>query len=562
MGSLFIDGKSCNFNLGDSVLDVARRNNIEINTLCYLKECGNFGHCSVCLVENEETGELVKSCSVKAEENLKILTNTEKVTIAVKERVSAILNHHNFKCGSCKRKNNCELLSLVVKTRAKKTVHFEHSEVEIDKRSKSIVYDKTKCINCGRCVSSCIAKSGTNAIRFTDWDLSFDESKCLLCGQCVVACPVDALYEKSHIEIVEEALKDKSKHVIVAIAPSVRTSLGEEFGEEFGTDVTKKIYTALRKIGFEKVFDVNFAADVTIVEEGTEFINRIKNNGPFPMFTSCCPGWIRLVENYNEELMRNVSTTKSPQQIFGALAKTYYPKVSNLNPKDVFMVSVMPCTAKKFEADRAEMHRDENKDIDGVLTVRELAKLIREYKIDFSELEDSEVDETMGEYTGAGTIFGATGGVMEAALRSTKDLVEGVSLNKIEYKALRGLEDIKEATVEIAGKEYNIAVINSGKSFFKFKEAGYLDKKQYHFIEVMACPGGCINGGGQPRLKAKDKDTIAYREKRTEVLYNQDEHKRYRKSHENPALIKAYESYLGEAGGELAEKLLHVHREV
>ena len=388
-------------------------------------------------------------------------------------------------------------------------------------------------------------------------DLGFDNTNCLLCGQCVTACPVDAIYEKSHIERVKNALEDPEKHVIVAMAPAVRASIGELFGMGFGVDVTKKLYSALRELGFDKIFDINFGADMTIMEEATEFIKRIKNNGPFPMFTSCCPSWVRLVEKYHPEFLNNLSSAKSPQQIFGSATKTYYPELVDIDPSRVFTVTIMPCTSKKFEADREEMSINGLRQVDAVLTTRELAKLIKDNKIKFKDLEDSEVDSAMGEYSGAGAIFGVTGGVMEAALRTAKDFIENEDLENVDYKMVRGLAGIKEATVKLDGKEYNVAVINGSKSLFEFIESDKMKEKQYHFIEVMNCEGGCVNGGGQPHLSSAQREKIDIKTVRGSVLYNQDEHLIKRKSHKNEALKKMYENYMGQPGGEKAEELLH-----
>ncbi len=558
MKTIFINNLKVHANDDDSILSVAKKNNINIQTLCYLEECQNIGHCGVCLVEVDETGELIRACSTKVKDGMRISINTNKVQNAVRERLSEILNHHNFNCGTCVRKGSCELFELTIKNHAKKTKSLEYN-IEPDTRSTAIIYDKSKCIECGRCVSTCRDKSGTEAIRFANLDFSFDDTKCILCGQCVVTCPVGALYEKTHLDRVKEALKDKNKHVIVAIAPSVRTALGEEFKMGYGADVTKKVYTALRNLGFKKIFDINFGADMTIVEEGTEFIERIKNNGPFPMYTSCCPGWIRLVENYYPELLHNISSAKSPQQMFGAATKTYYPTVENLNPKEIFTVTVMPCTAKKFEINREEMVNRGIKNIDATLTTRELAKLIKESGMDLYSIEEGEVDRAMGEYTGAGVLFGATGGVMEAALRSIKDLVEGKSFEEVDYEVVRGLENIKEAVITIDGNDYNIAVINGTKNFVEFYNSGLLDKKQYHFIEVMACPGGCVNGGGQPILPPEKREKINQKKERASVLYNQDKHLIYRKSHKNEALMTMYKVYIGKPGNDIAHELFHVH---
>lgn len=569
MDYIIINGKKVLANQGETILSVAKRNEIDIPTLCFLKDCSNMGNCGVCLVEVSGEKDLVKACSYKVKNGDIINTANERVQRAVKKRVSEILNDHNFKCGKCSRLENCELLKLIIKVNGKKTENFNIDEkTYIDDRSKSIVIDRSKCIKCGRCISACREKIGTKIMDFRNIDneisvgpenlACFDETKCLLCGQCVAACPVGALSEKSHINRVEEALKNNDKHVIVGIAPSVRAAIGESFGMGYGIDVTGKLYASLRKLGFDKVFDVNFAADVTIMEEGTELIERIKENGPFPMFTSCCPGWIRLAENYYPNLLDNISSAKSPQQIFGAASKSYYPFIEKIDPKKVFTVSVMPCTSKKFEADRFEMVNDNIKNIDAVLTTRELAALIKRNNIDFNTLKDEDADPQMGEYTGAGTIFGATGGVMEAALRTAKDLIEGVSLENVDYKEVRGLKGIKEATVKIGGIDYKVAVVHGGSNLFEFIDSGMMDKGNYHFIEVMACPGGCVNGGGQPHVNSIDRENIDIKKIRASVLYKQDENLSKRKSHKNNSVLKMYDTFIGEPNKGKAHELFHL----
>ena len=570
MKNITINGNKILVSNEDNLIKVAKENGIDIPTLCFLEDCGSVGQCGVCLVEIEGQEDLVKACCLVPEDGMVINTNTERVQEAIKERVAALLDKHEFKCGPCKRRENCEFLKLVIKTRARATKPFvvaDKSEY-VDDRSKSIVIDRTKCVTCGRCVAACKTKTGTESIKFIEVDgkniigpenlKCFDDTNCLLCGQCVAACPVDALSEKSHMDRVKDALADEEKHVIVAMAPSVRTAMGELFKMGYGVDVTGKVYTALRQLGFDKIFDINFGADMTIMEEATELVERIKTGGPFPMFTSCCPAWVRQVENYYPNLLENLSTAKSPQQIFGTASKTYYPTTLDIDPKNVFTVTIMPCTAKKYEADRPEMENDGLRNIDAVITTRELAKMIKDAKIDFAKLEDSEADPAMGEYTGAGAIFGATGGVMEAALRTAKDFVEGKDLENIEYEQVRGLAGIKEATVDIGGENYNVAVINGASSLFEFINSGKMDEKQYHFIEVMACPGGCVNGGGQPHVNASDRLNMDIRSVRASVLYNQDKNLKKRKSHENGALNKMYDTYMGEPGHGKAHELLHM----
>ena len=568
MNKIIINDKTIEFDGDKTILDLARENGFDIPVLCELKNCGNKGQCGVCLVEQEGNDRLLRSCAIKAKDGMVIKTDSEKVLEARKERVAELLDEHEFKCGPCKRRENCEFLKLVIKTKARAHKPFvvaDKSEY-VDDRSKSIVLDRSKCVKCGRCVAACRTRTATNSIKFHRIDgvrlvgpeelKCFDDTNCLLCGQCVAACPVDALSEKSHIERVQDALNDPEKHVIVAIAPAVRTSMGELFKMGYGQDVTGKLYTALRKLGFDKVFDINFGADMTIMEEATELIERIKNNGPFPMLTSCCPSWVREVENYFPELVENLSTAKSPQQIFGSASKTYYPQVADIDPKKVFTVTVMPCTSKKFEADRPEMENEGIRNIDAVITTRELARMIKAAKIDFAKLEDSEVDPAMGEYTGAGVIFGATGGVMEAALRTAKDFMENDNLDNVDYEAVRGLAGIKEAEVEIAGNEYKLAVVNGAANVFELVKSGKIN--DYHFIEVMACPGGCVNGGGQPHISAEDSDKIDIREIRASVLYNQDKNLEKRKSHQNSALLKMYENYMGKPSHGRDHELLHI----
>ena len=569
MGVITINGNEIQFSGDPTILEVATENHIDISTLCFLEECSDIGTCGVCVVEIQGEDQLLKACVAKAEDGMIVETKTPKVEEEIKSRLSAILDKHNFKCGPCKRKENCELLKLIIKHRARASKPFivKDPQEYIDDRSKSIVIDRSKCVMCGRCVEACKNKTNTESIKFQTKDNKdvigtesfkcFDDTKCLLCGQCVIACPVDALYEKSHLDRVKEALEDPKKHVIVAMAPSIRTAMGEMFKMGYGVDVTGKLYTALRILGFDKVFDINFGADLTVVEEATELVDRIKNNGKFPMFTSCCSSWVRLVENYYPELLDNLSSTKSPQQIFGTASKTYYPRVEGLDPKDVFTVTIMPCTAKKYEADREGMENYGLRNIDAVLTTRELAQMIKDSKIDFKNLEDGKVDEAMGLYTGAGAIFGVTGGVMEATLRTAKDLLEGKSLPDVDYEDVRGFKGIKEATVEMAGKEYNVAVINGAANLFEFINSGKINEKQYHFIEVMACPGGCIDGGGQPHVPSMDRFNFLIKDLRSSVLYNQDRELPRRKAHKNAAILKMYESYMGKPGEGLAHDILH-----
>ncbi|MGL5576020.1 MAG: ferredoxin hydrogenase [Sarcina sp.] len=568
MSLVTINEKQIEFEGKESILKLARENGIEIPTLCFLEDCANVGQCGVCLVEIEGQEKLARACAMKAKDGMVVKTNSERVQEEIKLVVSTILDKHEFKCGPCKRKDNCEFLKLVIKTKARATKPFkvENKADYFEDASRAITFDKSKCTVCGRCVAACRTYTKTNSIKFHKVgterrvgavDLKcFDDTNCLLCGQCVLACPVDALQEKSHVDRVTEALNNLDKHVIVAMAPAVRASIGELFKMEFGADVTGKLYTVLRQLGFDKVFDINFGADLTIMEEATELIERLKENKNLPMFTSCCPSWVRQVEKFYPELKANLSTAKSPQQIFGVTTKTYYPHQVGLKPKDIFTVTIMPCTAKKFEADREDFEFMSRRDIDAVLTTRELAKMIKDKKIKFTDLEDGIVDSLMGSYSGGGAIFGTTGGVMESALRTAKDFIEGETEVVTEFKEVRGYTGIKEANVKIGNYDLKVAVINGAANLSEFIKSGKLEEG-YHFIEVMACEGGCINGGGQPHLSAEQRASLDIKSLRGKVLYNQDANLPKRKAHQNPEIIKLYKECMGKPGECKARDLLH-----
>lgn len=573
MKRVIIDNKVIETEENISVLELARKNNIYIPSLCFLERCNSVTKCAVCLVEVESKGvkKIATACTTIAEDGMIVNTNSEKVHDMVKKRISSLLNKHEFKCGVCLRKENCEFLKLVIKTKARADKPFiaQDRSLYMDTSSNTIQIDRTKCVQCGRCIDACKRENGESILQFikkdgkriisTPEENKFEDTNCILCGQCVSSCPVAALTEKSEIKKVKEALSDETKHVIAAMAPAVRTSLGELFNMGYGKDVTGKAYTALRKLGFDKVFDIVFGADMTIKEESLEFIKRIKNGGPFPMFTSCCPSWVRLVQNKYPQYLKNLSTAKSPQQIFGAATKSYYPAISNIDAENIFTVSIMPCIAKKYEADLDYNNINGIKEIDAVITAREFAKLIKEQKIPFTKLEDSDADPAMGEYSGAGVIFGATGGVMEAAIRSAKDIMENKELDNIEYKQIRGFNGIKESSVEINGQTYNIAVVNGANNFTEFIESGKINEKQYHFIEVMACEGGCINGGGQPHVSSETRTNVDYKKLRASVLYNQDKNKplEKRKSHKNPSIVKMYENFVYKQEKNFASKYFH-----
>ncbi|AEG16437.1 hydrogenase, Fe-only [Desulfofundulus kuznetsovii DSM 6115] len=565
MVTLTIDGLKVQAEEGSTILEAARRANIRIPTLCYLPEVQAIGACRVCLVEIEGNRNLQPACVFPVSEGLVVHTNNVRVRRARKFSVEMILSDHPMDdCLTCTRNQRCELQKLADELGIRE-VKFtgEKSEGRLDNLSPSIVRDQSKCILCRRCVTVCKEIQEVAAISIqgrgfkTRVEPAFGESlndvACALCGQCILVCPVGAIHEKEHIEEVWHAIFDPSKFVVVQDAPAVRAALGEEFGYPPGTLVTGKMLAAVRRLGFDRVFDTNFAADLTIIEEGHELLKRIKEGGVLPMITSCSPGWVKFIEHFYPELLPHLSTCKSPHQMLGALVKTYYAQKVGVDPKDMVVVSVMPCTAKKFECNRPEMNGSGYKDVDYVITTRELAKMIKQAGIDFASLEDGYYDDPLGEYSGAGTIFGATGGVMEAALRTVYELVTGKTLERLEFTAVRGLEDIKEAVVPVEGLgELKVAVAhglgNARKILDRIKDGS----ADYHFIEIMCCPGGCVGGGGQP-LPVNDEIRML----RARALYQEDEKLRIRKSHENPSIKKLYEEFLGRPLGEKSHQLLH-----
>jgi NADH-quinone oxidoreductase subunit G/NADP-reducing hydrogenase subunit HndD len=565
MVTLTIDGLKVRVEEGSTILEAARRANIRIPTLCYLPEVQAIGACRVCLVEIEGNRNLQPACVFPVSEGLVVHTNNARVRRARKFSVEMILSDHPMDdCLTCTRNQRCELQKLADELGIRE-VKFtgEKSEGRLDNLSPSVVRDQSKCILCRRCVTVCKEIQEVAAISIqgrgfkTRVEPAFGESlndvACALCGQCILVCPVGAIHEKEHIEEVWHAIFDPSKFVVVQDAPAVRAALGEEFGYPPGTLVTGKMLAAVRRLGFDRVFDTNFAADLTIIEEGHELLKRIKEGGVLPMITSCSPGWVKFIEHFYPELLPHLSTCKSPHQMLGALVKTYYAQKVGVDPKDMVVVSVMPCTAKKFECNRPEMNGSGYKDVDYVITTRELAKMIKQAGIDFASLEDGYYDDPLGEYSGAGTIFGATGGVMEAALRTVYELVTGKTLERLEFTAVRGLEDIKEAVVPVEGLgELKVAVAhglgNARKILDRIKDGS----ADYHFIEIMCCPGGCVGGGGQP-LPVNDEIRML----RARALYQEDEKLRIRKSHENPSIKKLYEEFLGRPLGEKSHQLLH-----
>ncbi|SHH31989.1 NADH-dependent [FeFe] hydrogenase, group A6 [Tepidibacter thalassicus] len=564
MVNLTIDGKSVSVDEKSTILDACKKLGIDIPTLCYHPELKVEGNCNICCVKIEGKDDFVPSCSTLVEENLIVFTNTDEVKQKRKSILKELLSKHPNDCLTCeKASGDCELQNLCYILDVNRDEVPFKGEIRmdlIDCSSDSIVRDMNKCILCGRCISVCRDIQGIGIYEFnseknlvrTVGDKSLKETNCINCGQCVKVCPVGALYEKTQIHEALKALLDNNKHVVVQIAPAVKNTLGEEFGLAPGTDVTGKVVVSLRKLGADKVFNTDFSADVTIMEEGNEFISRLKEGKNLPLLTSCSPGWIKFVEHNYPELLKNVSSCKSPQQMFGALSKSYYAKKSGIDPKNIVSISIMPCTAKKFEANRPEMEVNGIRDVDIVLTTRELAKMIKIKNIPFLDLEDEDFDKFLGKGTGAARIFATSGGVMEAALRTVSYVLTDGEMDDIDYKSVRGLDGIKEAEIKINGTVVRVAVVNGALNTRKLLDKVVNGEVDYHFIEVMGCPGGCLGGGGAPIPDNKE-----IMEMRKEGLYNSDRNNEIRRSFENPEVKELYDEYLKNPGSHLAHKLLH-----
>ena len=564
MVTLTINGQTVLTKKSSTVLEAARAAGIYIPTLCYHPELSREGACRLCVVEASGARSLVASCVYPVAEGMVVETNTPKVREARKLVVELLLANHPKDCLSCQKSMDCELQTIAAELGVRK-IRFAGGEMKahtIDASNPALVIDQEKCILCGRCIRACseiqgmdvysFAGRGFHTIVSTAFEQGLEKVACTYCGQCASVCPTAAIVEKDDTDKAWAALADKSIHVVVQTAPSVRVALGEELGIPVGEVVTGKMVAALRRIGFDKVFDTNFSADLTIMEEGHEFIDRLTNGGVLPMITSCSPGWVNMIELKYPELLPHLSTAKSPQQMFGAIAKTYYAERAGIDAKDIVSVSIMPCTAKKAEAVRPEMNSSGYQDVDIVLTTRELGRMIREFGLDFSALPEENFDSPLGKSTGAGVIFGTTGGVMEAALRTVADVVTGQNLKQIEYKAVRGMETVREAALKIGEAEVKVAVVHTLKAAKAMMEKVKKGEAAYKFIEVMACPGGCIGGGGQPVPVDAD-----IRRARREALFTCDEACELRKSHENPEIIELYSTWLGKPLGEKAHHLLH-----
>ena len=564
-----INGMNVSAPKGSTILEAAKIANIDIPTQCYMNDINAIGACRICRVEVKGARSLVSSCVYPIFEGMEIFTNTPKVLDSRKKTLELILSTHDRKCLSCVRSGSCELQKLChdLNVEDEGIYDGENEVYDIDYSSAHMYRDNNKCILCRRCSAVCDKVQGIGVIGANErgfkthissaFEQGLGDTSCVSCGQCIAVCPTGALSEKDNTDEVFQALADSSKYVIVQTAPAVRAALGEAFGYPIGTNVEGKMAAALRRLGFKQVFDTDFAADLTIMEEATEFLDRVKNGGKLPLITSCSPGWIKYCEHYFPDMTENLSSCKSPMQMFGATAKTYFAEKMGIDPKDMVVVAVMPCTAKKFEIGREDENAAGVADVDISITTRELARMVERAGINFKDLPDEEFDAPLGISTGAAVIFGVTGGVMEAALRTAVEVLTGEELKNLDFKDVRGLEGIKEATYNVAGMDIKVAVasgLNNAKDLLTKIKNGEAD---YHFIEIMGCPGGCINGGGQPQQPASVRNFTDIREARAKALYDQDAGMAVRKSHENEAIKALYKDYFGTPGSHKAHEILH-----
>ncbi|MBO7535812.1 MAG: iron hydrogenase small subunit [Bacilli bacterium] len=572
-----INGKVVEVENTATVLEAATLAGVNIPRLCFLKGINENSACRLCVVEINDRGRVMmkNSCTVQVSDGMIVNTNTPRVKMAVTKNLQLLAASHRFECWKCPREHNCEFLALLRRYNIPNVMGEDDTfskKPQIVNITDALEIDSSKCVLCGRCIAACQKLAGTGILDYNNRGFktyvgpalnhNMDTTGCIFCGKCIQACPVGAIKEKDDIDQAIDMINDPEIYTVAQIAPSVRAALGEEFGYKMGTNVEGKIYAALQKLGFDDVTDTNFAADVTIMEEGTELLGRIEKHlkgedAVLPMFTSCSPGWIRYIETYYPEFLPNLSTTKSPQQIQGALIKHYYAEKIGVDPKKIRVISFMPCIAKKYEAKRPEMESNGLRDVDLVLTTRELARFIKREGIDFNSLEDAKLTSPLAQYTGAGVIFGATGGVMEAALRTVRDILEAKDYKDVDITPVRGTENVKEATLTIAGKELTVAVVHGAVNFPEIFEKIKANPGKYAFIEFMGCTGGCVNGGGQPVVSASVQEQVDVRAERAKALYTIDNDAKFRKSHDNPAVKALYEEFLKEPNGHLAHELLH-----